>query len=132
MSTHLLFKTVREEDGYNNLDPRIKGLLLALALWQFLKWGIPLTITCIVRTLQENKDVGGQDNSAHILRPGQLWARAVDLRNHDLTEQQQAERREFVLSHWNFGQMPAMFHMIDHDSGHGQHTHLNLNYQYMI
>jgi hypothetical protein len=36
------------------------------------------------------------------------------------------------LFHWNFQQMPAMIHMIDHTPKSGAHTHLNLNVQYMV
>lgn len=132
MLDYIDYKTDKEKQDWERLDPRVKGLLLALALWQYLKWGIRLTITCITRTPDENLAVGGMIHSAHVLIPNQIWARAVDIRNSDLTPEQQRERREFVLVHWNWKTMPPMFHMIDHDAGGGQHTHLNLNYQYLI
>jgi len=124
------FKTGRDQEDWDKLDPRMKGLLMAVAAWQYTKWEKSLTITCIVRTAEENAAVGGLERSAHVMVPEQRYARAADLRNNDLTLYQQTERRVYIEDHWNHG--APMFHVIDHDSGHGAHTHLNLNFGYRL
>lgn len=128
----LKFKSQKEQDEWDAVDPRLKGVIIVVAIWQYIGWGIALTITGIIRSADENATVGGLIKSAHIMRPGQIWARAIDARNSDLTYEQREARRKFMLDHWNYKTMPTMFHVIDHDSGAGDHTHLNLNYQYMI
>jgi hypothetical protein len=127
---YLMFKTDRIGEEYKRLDPRCQGVLLAVSQWQFEKWGIPVTITCIIRTSDENAAIGGLIQSAHVLVPGQLYARAWDMRNTDLTTDQRRERRDYILYHWNHG--AQMFHARDHDSGAGDHTHVNLNQGYKL
>lgn len=128
---YIVFKTDREGLEWKTLDPRMQGLLLAMSQWQFEKWAIPVTVTCINRTPEQNGAIPGSNNqSAHMMRPHQLYFRAVDIRNKDLTPQQQRERREYVLFHWNKG--GQMIHFLDHNSGAGDHTHININYGYMI
>ena len=116
---------------YNALDPRLKGLIHTLADWQAGRLDLPLVITCIIRDPIENAQVNGRPQSAHIMVPGQTYARAIDIRNHDLTEKQQEDRRAFIQI-WNRGLPSPMFHVIDHNSGHGNHTHININQLYKI
>ena len=132
MDDVLKFKSGEEEDEWGAVDPRLKGLVITVAIWQYIGWGIPFTITGIIRTPDENEAVGGIIKSAHVMQPGQIWARAVDCRNQNLSDEQQCARRKFINEHWNVKTMPEMFHVIDHDSGAGDHTHINLNYGYMI
>jgi hypothetical protein len=122
---------LRLRQEFEESDPRLRALTLEVGHWQYTKWGIPLTITCICRTKDENTAVGGRDMSAHTRRPGQTYHRAHDWRNRDLTESQQAERRDRVAAIFNW-KVPMLFHVLDHDSGHGAHTHININYPYMI
>lgn len=114
-----------------DLDPRLRALILEVARWQYEQWGIPLTITCIIRAFGENEAVGGKPKSAHVRREGQKFARASDWRNRDLTPDQQQQRRDYVLTYFNW-KVPLLFHCIDHDSGHGEHTHININFSYMV
>jgi len=48
--------------------------------------GRPLTITCVCRTIEENRRVGGSTYSAHLDTP--QGRRAVDLRSRDLTDRE--------------------------------------------
>ena len=129
---HIQFKTDKEREQWDRLDPRVRGLLLAVGAWQFAKFGIDLVVTCIIRDTDENARVGGRPQSAHVLTPGQIWARAVDIRNTNLDTDQRRARRDFILTHWNWKVMPPMIHVIDHDSGAGDHTHINLNLAYKM
>jgi hypothetical protein len=119
------------EEFETKLDPRLRALLLEVGRWQMATFGIPLVVTCLIRTLSENMDVGGKQDSSHILKAGDSYARAADLRNHDLTAEQAKQRRDYILIHFNW-KVPLLFHVLDHDSGHGAHTHININYSYAI
>jgi hypothetical protein len=126
------YKTDAIKAEWEHLHPIVRGLLLTVAAWQYAKWSVPITVTCIVRDSEENKRVGGLPQSAHVLTPGQIWARAVDIRNNDLTIDQRRERRDFILTHWNWKVLPPMIHVVDHNSGAGDHTHINLNLAYKM
>lgn len=133
MSDYLFFKTDREREQFLNLDPRLRGLALAVAAWQYGKWGIGVTITCIARTASENEAVGGVSRSAHVLEAGQIWHRAFDMRNNDLTLDQRRERHDYIMTNWNWRVMPPMIHTVDHNNGKGgDHTHVNLNLAYKL
>ena len=103
------------------IDPRLQAFLLWLAYWLDQKWEKNLTITCLNRTVEENKEVNGSKYSAH------LTGLAVDIRSWTLTSDKIEELIKTVEDSWG-----DMIYILYHNSGSGAHIHINIRYKYFI
>lgn len=126
----LVFKNYPSPEAYNlseefhtSLDPLARFAVEDLAAALDKQFGIPLTVTCVLRTPDENAAVGGIQKSAHIPGPDG-FGRAVDLR---LLPDPKAEA--FILAYVALRWGPVV-HFIRHNAGTGPHYHMNVNYQY--
>lgn len=103
---------------YDHLDPRLLAILLASAVWFWREFGKKLTYTCVNRTEAENKLVGGVKYSAH------LYGRAVDLRVHNLTEDEIKALIEYIDQNWQ--KERQWLYILVHGAGHNKHMHINI------
>lgn len=83
------------------------------------KYGVDITITCVLRDQKENAAVGGVPDSAHLTK------RAVDIRSRTLTQEQITWALAYVKARWS-----NLIHIIYHNGGTGPHIHLNLNFPF--
>lgn len=103
------------------IDPRLRAVLTELAWWLFKNYVLTLVVTCLNRSNPENTAVGGRKWSSH------LTGRAADLRSKHFTE----EIREAIINHLQETWGADFLHVIWHDSGKGEHFHLNINRAFM-
>ena len=103
----------------SEIDPKLQAVLLGCALYSYQHWGIQWVITSLIRTPEENEALGGRKNSSH------LDGRAADNRSRNFTVEQITQLENYVKDTWG-----PMVHFVHHDSGHGQHIHININRPY--
>lgn len=110
------------------IDPRLRAVLLELGDWIWFMWHKPLILTCLNRTEAENKAVGGSKYSAH------KYCRGADIRSRIFED----EQKSLIISHietvWNESAMirPPFLYAIHHDSGQGEHFHINISWGYRM
>ncbi len=108
-------------DWNGGIDPRLKAFFLVLADHVMQKYNQGLTITCLVRSIEYNRLIGGNTRSAHLPTEG----RAGDFRSRTFTKIEAAEIVAWTKMVWgNF------IHIIHHDSGNGEHFHANINHSF--
>lgn len=113
-------------DWENSIDPRLKAILSELATWTICEFNKGIIITCLNRTETENQAVGGRPKSSH------LDGRAVDFRSWTFSSDQIKKVLLHIKRIWQRTDetLVPMVHIIHHDSGRGEHIHLNVNYHY--
>ena len=104
---------------YDQIDKRLIAVILGIALFCFMRWRKYTIITCLNRTKEENKRVGGAPYSAH------LYGRGVDLRTSHLSDQHIVILIEYLEKSWG-----DFLFIKYHDSGTGNHLHINIRYKY--
>lgn len=108
------------KEFHHEIDPRLSAILLGLDNWTRVQLGKELTITCLNRTKEENKKVGGVAWSAH------LDGRAADIRTWNLTDEDIGRIKRYLSESWGTDFLFFKYH----DSGSGKHIHLNINYKH--
>lgn len=101
------------------LDPKLRAILLELEAWTKNYADYEPMITSLVRTLEENKEVGGRPRSAH------LDGRAADLRVWDMPEL----LPETIINRWRSIWEASMVHCLLHGDGNNSHIHININWR---
>lgn len=120
MLDKLQFKTRRIMNEFSTgIDPRLQAFLLWLTFWIDHNLNKGLTITCLNRTVEENKQVNGSKYSAHLV------GRAADLRTWFFTKDDIAKIIEAVNEYWG-----DFIYVLYHDAGSGNHLHVNISYKY--
>lgn len=76
--------------------PVIRAALFDLAFFILTQWSIPLTVTCLWRSITENKQVGGKDTSRHIEIP----TYAVDIRTRDWPKETMPQVLTYLKDAW--------------------------------
>ena len=117
----VLFKK-EEADRLTNefrfkIDLRLQAVLFEESLWLKRTFGKDAIVTCLMRTIDENKAVNGRPFSSH------LDGRAADRRTFHLS---QPEIDKWIL-HLNQVWGELFLHTKYHDSGSGLHLHSNIN-----
>ena len=102
----------------DHLDPRLRAVMLESARWFRSKFDKRLVYTCVNRTEEENKDVGGAEYSAH------LYGRALDIRVHNLTEDEVNQLVGYMNLHWL--KDDAWLFILVHGKGGNRHMHINI------
>lgn len=69
------FKTKRLAKEFWQIHPMLRGMIFFCGWYTYKKCGSLMVVTCLIRSVKENKKAGGRPNSAH------LYARGADLRN---------------------------------------------------
>ena len=124
MAAFLTYKSarLRKEFHDDRLDIRLRGFLLDLSLWQATSPAVPecdrryLFLTCINRTKEENKAVGGHQYSGHM-----DW-RCVDFRANDLLPGTIGIILDRTAKRW------PLIHLICHGKGPNRHFHAGILY----
>ena len=106
-----------ENQFLHRIDPRLRGVLWELDDWSVRTTGKNITITCLNRTEEENERVGGKKRSAH------RCGRAADIRSYLFSEIEIERLVAYLYEVWG----PEFLHIVHHDSGHGDHIHININ-----
>lgn len=116
----LSFKTERIGLEYKSrhLNPHLRAVLLELADFLRRQHDIRLVVTCLWRSEEENRMVGGAPKSSHL-----TW-RAADVRTYDWP----APVKQIAVQHLTKLWPRDMLFVKVHDSGTGEHMHLNINY----
>jgi len=114
---------VKLEKEWDEIDRRLQAVLLGLDYFTRKSWGIPVFIVCLIRTVEENAAIGGKENSAHLPHRKQ----AADLRVWELTEEQIAAIKKYLLETWG----PDFLCVVTLDHGTGPHIHININFKYL-
>lgn len=125
----ILTKTIREgAEFYDDklTDARIRAIILELARYSIMHFNIPITITSVYRTGQEQiqtypiyfRDNGIPYPSAHCEKP----SRAIDIRSSVYTKEQILELNNW-FSHWF--DLGAYYSFIHHDVA-GFHIHVQV------
>ena len=109
-----------ESEFANSIDRRLVAIILELADFMLAAYQKTLTITCLVRTTEENAAVGGGQYSAH------LHGRAVDIRLHDLEDYQGRVMLGHVKALW----AEDFLYALAHGEGSNHHLHLNITRKY--
>ena len=104
----------------NEIDPKLRAVLLELDHFTVAQFGTNLTITCLIRTHEEQMIINpNRPNSSH------CSARAADLRSSVFIDGEIATIHDHIRQTWG-----DMVHFKHHDSGSGDHFHLNINRAY--
>jgi uncharacterized protein YcbK (DUF882 family) len=103
------------------IDFRLRALLRNLQDYMFDRFAKNLVVTCLIRTPEENRMVGGVPYSSH------LSGRAADIRSWGMSKGQIGEIKAYLEHVWG-----PLVYVLHHDSGHGEHIHVNINYRYSI
>ncbi len=123
----LLFKTEEGEqlrarlaaEFETVLDPLLRAGLLDLAQFVESQYGKPVIVTCVLRTPDENKAVGGAPNSSH------LTGRAADIRVMIYNSDEIVAIQRY-LKH----RLADVIHVLYHNGGTGPHIHTNINWAF--
>jgi hypothetical protein len=118
------FKHTELAEQFNKrLDPRLTAIIADQAVWCLNELKKELIITCVNRTLETNKAVGGKPLSAH------LFGRAVDIRSRIYNEEDVKKFVHRLLKVWggNDKERELMLCVVHHDSGAGEHIHVSIN-----
>lgn len=99
------------------IDPRLRAVLTEADGWSRRTTRKGLLITCLNRTEEENQAVGGRKRSAH------CYSRAADIRSWLFST---IEIKRLIL-HLQEVWGKEFLHVIHHDSGRGDHIHININ-----
>ena len=114
-----------EVEFANDIDSRVRAVLLDLNNFTELKFGKSLIITCLNRTEEENRRVGGSPFSAH------LDKRAADLRSRIFTEKELDLMVDYLYNTWNKNdRMKGFLYVLVHGNGNSRHIHVNITYKY--
>ena len=108
-----------KKEFQHQIDGRLKGILLELDDWAYDMYRIPTVITCLNRSKEENERLGGVPWSAH------LFGRGADIRSHHYTEKMIQSIVRHLEETWG-----DMIFIKYHDSGSGDHIHINIKYAY--
>jgi uncharacterized protein YcbK (DUF882 family) len=123
MST-VLFKKEEADRLVNEfrfkIDLRLQAVLFELATWMARTLSKGLIVTCLLRTVEENKAVNGKPFSSH------LDGRASDIRTYLLAKPE----IDKVIGHLNAVWGIDFLHTKFHDSGTGFHLHININFPF--
>jgi len=104
----------------HKIDLRLKAVLFELADWMRRVLNKDLIITCLIRSVDENKAVNGKHWSAH------LFARAWDMRTAHLSQAEIDKVQEHLMAVWG----KEFLFVLYHDSGSGNHIHGNITLKY--
>jgi uncharacterized protein YcbK (DUF882 family) len=99
------------------IKPELRQILFLIDDYTRIAHGKEITITSLVRTPEENTNLGGMQYSAH------LFGRAADIRSHNFSP---AELQD-IISYMN-GRWPDLY-VIYHSALTGPHIHINLKYE---
>lgn len=114
------YKARLETEFYGMIDKRLKAILLDLADTLEQKLEKDVTITCLNRTLEENREVNGSPHSAH------LENRAVDIRTWYFDKKEIVFIEKYLYDTWS----RDMIYFKYHDAGSGNHIHINIKYKH--
>lgn len=108
----------------NEIDPKLRAVLLELDHFTVHQFGINLTITCLVRTPQEQMRLNPRrPKSSHVpdveLR---FYGRGSDTRSRVFSSKQIDKINWHIKNTWG-----DVIHFKHHDSGSGDHFHINVN-----
>lgn len=109
-----------ETEFTNDIDSRLRAILLDLNFYTERMFGKSLIITCLNRTVAENERVGGNPNSAHLDR------RAVDLRSRDFSE----IVLDFIVKYLYDTWRKDFIYVLVHGQGFNKHIHINIRYKF--
>jgi len=116
------FKTPRIADEFLDLaqmNPRLKGVLLALEQFTEVELGKGVVVTCLRRTPDENVACGGI-----VLSPHLTWE-AADLRSSIYSESDIAKMLQFLNCFtYRHGKQTAMYHQVQ---GGAPHFHIQVS-----
>ncbi len=104
-------------DWNGGIDPRLKAIIIELTDYTMIEYSHGLTITSLNRSFVP---IGSNPKSAH------FEGRAADIRSRTFTAEQSAVIVKRARVIWG----SKFLHIIHHDSGNGEHFHLNINYPF--
>ncbi len=103
---------------WTGLDIRLLLVVCALAQLYRDVLQLPLVVTCVNRTVRENKQAGGKVYSAH------LFKCAVDIRVNNLSQAQID-----IITDWLSDNLDSeVFYWVIHGTGNNKHLHINVRY----
>ena len=105
---------------YYQIDPRLRAVNMEAALWVYDQFRKKWIITCVNRTKEENKKVGGSQFSAH------LDARADDVRSWTFEKSEKIQIVKHLYEVW--GQ--DFLYVIHHTTNNAEHFHINIRYHH--
>lgn len=108
-------KTDRIAEEFWQIHPLLRGMIFYCGWYVYEECRQRIVVTCLIRSVQENKDVGGMAKSSH------LYARGGDLRIHNIPR----DVRWSMMC-----EVKEMYGMKIHILEHGNHIHSNVNRAY--
>lgn len=106
-----------ELEFFHRIDPRLRGILWVLDDWSVRTTGKNIIITCLNRTEEENKAVGGYKWTAHYV------GRAGDLRAHLFSDIEIERLIAYAKEVWG----EDFIYIVCHGEGPNRHIHININ-----
>jgi len=108
-----------KHEFYHEINPKLRAVLFELDDFIERIHGKELVITCLNRTPEENRKVGGIPHSAHLSR------RAADIRSWIFSEKELDIMIQRVKDTWG-----DIVYIVYHEGGTGPHIHININLKY--
>ncbi len=102
-----------------DLFPLLRGVALEVTNYAFTRSGYPTTITCVTRTPEENRAVGGYKFSGHLMRP-EDFVYSFDQRTKDMDE----ALRKAIIKRYEMSS--PMVYVIYHNN----HLHVGVRRRY--
>lgn len=120
----MLYKTTRIQTEFRReIDRRLAIILTDLDHWLCdMHDYYNLTITCLMRTEEENKKVGGRPFSSH------LTGRAADIRTWNMKPELKDAIQRYLWKTWG----KEFLHVVVSEHGTAPHIHVNINYPFAI
>lgn len=114
-----------------DIDNRLKAVLLELGEWTLYCYNKPVVVTCLNRTKEENDKVNGHENSAHLFDPNDPLlniypGRAADIRSWAFMKDQIPKIVNHLEKVWGKEFLNVKYH----NSGSGDHIHINIKWSY--
>ena len=101
------------------IDFRLRAVLLDLHAYTMREFNLPVVVTCLSRTKEENEAIGGYEFSAH------LDGRGGDIRVKYRPATVVKAMEDYLREKWG-----DFLYVVVHDTGSGNHLHLNIRYRY--
>ena len=122
------FSLTHGQEHYDRLDkewgdihPVTRSVVLECARYVYDRFKKNVIVTCLIRSVSENKADGGVPQSSH------LTARAGDFVVPGILLKEAQELIGYVQKYWG-----PMICIVYHDAGSGFHFHINTNWPYAV
>ena len=113
------YEDMLRQQFYGQIDGRLRAVHLELDDYTYREFDKHITITCLNRTKEQNRTVGGKPLSSH------RFGRGEDGRSRDFDDEELAKIERHLEEVWG-----DFLYVKVHGIGKNRHLHMNINVRY--